>query len=71
MMKMIDFANASLPDREGGRCVGEQTGRSGESERGGAEQAGEQAGPDTGFLMGLDNLRQILQSLLEERQFYL
>ena len=50
-VKIIDFANVSLP-------VSEDGGPSHE-------------GPDDGFIMGLDNLNTILQTLVEEQHFYL
>ena len=34
-------------------------------------QASSHHGPDDGFIMGLDNLYTILQTILEEDQFYL
>jgi len=48
-IKIIDFANVSLPSVEGSETLHE--------------------GPDRGFLMGLDNLYEILDSLLEEDLF--
>jgi len=49
-MKIIDFANISLPSL-GGECSHQ--------------------GPDDGFIMGLDNLYQLLTNILEEERFYL
>ena len=54
-MKIIDFANVSFP------TAGEQ----------GQGQASSHYGPDDGFIMGLDNLYTILQTILEEDQLYL
>ena len=34
-------------------------------------QSSSHHGPDDGFIMGLDNLYTILQTILEEDQFYL
>jgi len=51
-MKIIDFANVSLPSLGGEACSHQ--------------------GPDDGFIMGLDNLYQLLQNILEEEErFYL
>ena len=35
------------------------------------EETSSHHGPDDGFIMGLDNLYTILQTILEEDQFYL
>ena len=35
------------------------------------QQTSSHQGPDDGFIMGLDNLFTILQTILEEDQFYL
>ena len=38
---------------------------------GGEDETSSHQGPDDGFIMGLDNLYTILQTILEEDQFYL
>ena len=56
-MKIIDFANVSFPSD------GDQQQQ--------ASSSHHHDGPDDGFIMGLDNLYTILQTILEEDQFYL
>ena len=54
-MKIIDFANVSLPG-------------AGAGSEGGAQHEG----PDDGFILGLDNLHQILQTIADTgTHFYL
>ena len=59
-MKIIDFANVSFPS-DGDQQQQQQQ----------ASSSHHHDGPDDGFIMGLDNLYTILQTILEEDQFYL
>ena len=60
-MKIIDFANVSFPSD------GDQQ----QQQQQQASSSHHHDGPDDGFIMGLDNLYTILQTILEEDQFYL
>ena len=56
-MKIIDFANVSLPGAGAGA---------------GSEGGARHEGPDDGFILGLDNLHQILQTIADTGpHFYL
>ena len=55
-MKIIDFANVSLP------VSGSGTSSDGHQWH---------EGPDDGFIMGLDNFYQILQTIVEEQHFFM
>ena len=57
-MKIIDFANVSFPS-------------DGDQQQQASSSHHHHDGPDDGFIMGLDNLYTILQTILEEDQFYL
>ena len=59
-MKIIDFANVSQPepslDQDG--------------ELSWTPDSSQHQGPDDGFILGLDNLYQILQALTEEEEHF-